>query len=146
MMDSIDRRTVLAGGVAVCAGAALSACGGAKAATQVGTADAIGGAKPAPTAAAGTVGPAAAVPVGGGVVYPQQKVVVTQPTAGVYKAFSAVCTHQGCMVSEVTSSQIRCNCHGSAFSIKDGSVVSGPAPAPLKEEKVTESGGTLTLS
>jgi Rieske Fe-S protein len=57
--------------------------------------------------------------------------VVTQPTAGSFKAFTAVCTHQGCTVGTVAGGTIDCPCHGSKFSIKDGSVVNGPATSPL---------------
>jgi Rieske Fe-S protein len=75
--------------------------------------------------------PVAEVPVGGGTVVDSAKVVVTQPAAGEYKAFSAICTHAGCTVSTVTDNQIHCPCHGSIFSAADGSVISGPAPSPL---------------
>jgi Rieske Fe-S protein len=71
------------------------------------------------------------VPVGGGQILPGPKVVVTQPTAGSFKAFTAVCTHQGCTVGTVSGGTIQCPCHGSRFSIKDGSVVNGPATRPL---------------
>lgn len=149
MTKSVNRRTVLLGGAVVGVGAAASACGGGGGTPLAGarTANGIGGAEPPATSstAPGTLGPTSGVPVGGGAIYTSQKVVVTQPVAGTYKAFSAVCTHQGCLVSEVKPSGILCNCHGSTYSIKDGSVLAGPAPAPLKEEHVTESGGTLTL-
>jgi Rieske Fe-S protein len=73
----------------------------------------------------------AKVPVGGGQILVPPKVVVTQPTAGSFKAFTAVCTHQGCTVGTVAGGTIDCPCHGSKFSIKDGSVVNGPAIRPL---------------
>ncbi|MCW2787489.1 MAG: Rieske (2Fe-2S) protein [Marmoricola sp.] len=66
------------------------------------------------------------IPVGGGKIFTDDQVVVTQPTAGVFKAFSAVCTHQGCILSSVASGRIDCGCHGSEFSIVDGHNVQGP--------------------
>lgn len=71
------------------------------------------------------------VPVGGGFVDQNNNVVVTQPAAGQYKAFSAICTHQGCTVGGVTNNRIVCPCHGSVFSATDGSVINGPASQPL---------------
>ena len=127
---SIDRRTVLLGSAVVGAGAVLAACGGGNA--------------PA-AAAAGVVGPAADVPVGGGVIYGRQRVVVTQPTEKVFKAFSAVCPHAGCLVAEVKPTGILCRCHGSLFSVKDGSVLAGPADAGLEAKTVTVAAGTLTV-
>lgn len=88
--------------------------------------------------------PAAEIPVGGGRVFDTQRVVVTQPTAGNFKAFSAVCTHQGCTVAQVTAT-IDCPCHGSQFAITDGSVVNGPATQPLPSVPVHRQGKQLTV-
>ena len=80
----------------------------------------------------GTVlGAASEIPVGGGKIFATAKVVVTQPVRGQYNGFSAVCTHVGCVLSEVADGTIDCPCHGSEFSVKDGSVVRGPATRPL---------------
>ncbi|MEV0643696.1 Rieske (2Fe-2S) protein [Phytomonospora sp. NPDC050363] len=87
----------------------------------------------------------AAVPVGGGTIFADKKVVVTQPAAGDFKCFSAVCTHQGCTVSSVTETGIECACHGSVFSVDDGSVLSGPASSPLPAETITVDGDSITL-
>lgn len=75
--------------------------------------------------------PSSSVPVGGGYVDKSNLVVVTQPESGVFKAFTAVCPHQGCTVANVANNQIVCPCHGSVFSAKDGSVVNGPATSGL---------------
>ena len=92
-----------------------------------------------PSALAGT----ADVEVGGGAVLKDEKVVLTQPTEGDFKAFTAVCTHQQCLVTTVTDGEIQCPCHGSAYSIEDGSVVGGPAPAPLAVVKITVKGDQI---
>jgi Rieske Fe-S protein len=85
----------------------------------------------------GTVlGAASDIPVGGGAIYKAAKVVVTQPASGQYKAFSAVCTHVGCLVNKVTSGTIDCPCHGSEFKITNGAVVAGPAPSPLPARQI----------
>jgi Rieske Fe-S protein len=85
----------------------------------------------------GTVlGAASDIPVGGGAIYTAAKVVVTQPASGQYKAFSAVCTHVGCLVNKVTSGTIDCPCHGSEFKITNGAVVAGPAPSPLPARQI----------
>jgi nitrite reductase/ring-hydroxylating ferredoxin subunit len=84
------------------------------------------------------------VPVGGGVVVKDAKVVVTQPAEGTFKCFTAICTHQGCLVSSVSDGEIACACHGSVFSAEDGSVVNGPAQEPLEEFPVTVEGGQVT--
>jgi Rieske Fe-S protein len=70
------------------------------------------------------------VPVGGGKILADKKIVITQPRAGSFEAFTAVCTHQGCAVSSVSGGTINCPCHGSKFSITNGSVVTGPRPRP----------------
>jgi Rieske Fe-S protein len=87
----------------------------------------------------GTVlGAASDIPVGGGAIYTAANVVVTQPASGQYKAFSAVCTHVGCIVNKVTDGTIECPCHGSEFKITNGAVVTGPAPLPAKQIKVVD--------
>ena len=91
-------------------------------------------------AAGGAIAATADVPVGGGLVVKDQKVVVTQPNKGEFKGFTAVCTHAGCVVKEVAGGTINCPCHGSKFSITDGSVVAGPAKKPLAEAPVAVEG------
>jgi Rieske Fe-S protein len=86
------------------------------------------------------------IPVGGGTIFPDEKLVVTQPTKGDFKAFSAVCTHAGCLVNQVADKQIKCPCHFSRYSITDGSVEGGPAPQPLAKKTVKVTGDTLTVS
>lgn len=109
-------------------------------------------ADPAPSESSGGGGgggstiAAADVPVGGGTVVKDAKVVVTQPSDGSFKAFSAVCTHQGCLVNKVEDGEIQCPCHGSRYSIEDGSVMDGPAPKPLESKQVSVSGGEITVS
>lgn len=85
------------------------------------------------------------IPEGGGMIFKEQKIVVTQPKKGEYKAFSAICTHQGCTVSRVTDGTIDCPCHGSKFHIADGSVAHGPATRPLPAESITVTGNSITL-
>jgi Rieske Fe-S protein len=128
------RRTVLVGGVVLASAGATAACG-------LGGVGSGGPASPV----AGTTVPTTSVPVGGGVVLADQQVVVTQPTAGTFKAFSAVCTHGGCTVTQVAGGTITCPCHGGTFSATDGSVTGGPPPAPLATVPLTVSGSTITL-
>lgn len=89
---------------------------------------------------------AADVPVGGGTVITEKKIVVTQPQAGEFKAFSAVCTHQGCIVKDVSDGTINCPCHGSKYRVTDASVAAGPAPKPLAPQAITEKGGEILLA
>ena len=91
------------------------------------------------------LGAASEIPVGGGKIYTAAKVVVTQPTRGQYKAFSAVCTHVGCIMSEVANGTIDCPCHGSEFKITTGAVVTGPAPAPLPKKQIKIVDGNVVL-
>jgi Rieske Fe-S protein len=102
--------------------------------------------KPAASKPSGTVlGAASEIPVGGGKIYTSAKVVVTQPTSGQYKAFSAVCTHVGCIMSQVANGTIDCPCHGSEFKITNGAVVTGPAPSPLPSKRITVTDGKVVL-
>ncbi|NRQ39402.1 Rieske (2Fe-2S) protein [Nonomuraea sp. NN258] len=86
------------------------------------------------------------IPAGGGKVFKSQKVVVTQPVDGEFRAFTAICTHQGCTVAEVADGTINCPCHGSQFSIEDGSVTNGPAGEPLAEKKISVNDGKIRLA
>ncbi|QIM20949.1 Rieske (2Fe-2S) protein [Phycicoccus sp. HDW14] len=125
-------------GVAVVAGAgSLAACGAAN--------DVSAAAGSAASAASDAI-KAADIPVGGGKVFEALGTVVTQPTAGEYKAFSSVCTHQGCTVSGVADGIISCACHGSEFDAATGAVKQGPATKPLPAKSVTVSGDGLTVS
>ncbi len=145
-----SRRTVIAAAGAVAAGTALAACGG----DDDGDAETApdGATAPAPQDTGGTEGggevlvAAADVPVGGGVILEEQKVVVTQPAAGTFKAFTAVCTHQACIVASVSDDVIQCACHGSRYSAEDGSVLNGPATAGLAEKAVTSDGTNVVLA
>ncbi|SFD08986.1 Rieske (2Fe-2S) protein [Streptomyces aidingensis] len=86
------------------------------------------------------------VPVGGGLILAEQKVVVTQPEEGTFKAFSAVCTHRGCTVGSVSEGHIVCPCHDSMFAIADGAPTpASPAKAPLPEEQITVEGEEIRL-
>ncbi len=85
------------------------------------------------------------IQVGGGTIFPDEEIVITQPSDGQFRCFTAVCTHMGCIVSSVADGNINCVCHGSAFSIADGSVVNGPATQPLAEEPITVQGDAITL-
>ena len=93
---------------------------------------------------AGTTVAKAEVPQGGGVVL-NDKFVVTQPAAGEFKAYTAICTHAGCPVKQVKDGEIQCPCHGSRFSINDGAPVGGPAKAPLAAVKFVNSGDNIVI-
>ncbi|MFJ7907946.1 Rieske (2Fe-2S) protein [Kitasatospora sp. NPDC096204] len=132
-----SRRTLLCGAAAVLAAGgtvAVSGCSSSSSSDK--------GALKGPV----DLGPASAVPEGGGKVYREQKIVVTQPTAGQYKAFNARCTHAGCLVDQVKNAQIQCPCHGSRFAIADGAVQDGPASTPLPAYTVTVEGGNLKVT
>jgi len=100
---------------------------------------------PASAPANAILGKTEDIPVGGGVIFAPNQVVVTQPVKGTFKAFSSICTHQGCPVATVANGIINCDCHGSKYAIADGSVVNGPAPQPLPPKQITISGDSITL-
>jgi Rieske Fe-S protein len=144
----LSRRNVLACGAVVVGAGLLSACGSSDASSTNGNktpapADSTGGQM---GAAGGMQISTADVPVGGGKILDSPPVVLTQPTAGAFKAFSSICTHAGCAVSEVQQAQIICQCHGSIFSAVDGSVLQGPASSPLAPVNITVRGSTISVS
>jgi nitrite reductase/ring-hydroxylating ferredoxin subunit len=115
---ALSRRRVLAvGAVGGLSLPVLTACG---------PGSQTGGGETGATAGAVLVA-TAKVPVGGGVILAEQNVVVTQPAKGTFNGFSATCTHQGCILATVAAGTINCGCHGSQFSITDGSNVTGPS-------------------
>lgn len=87
--------------------------------------------------------PKSDVPKGSGMI--KGGYIVTQPTAGTFKAFSNICTHQGCPITEIQGDTITCNCHGSQFGL-NGSVKRGPASRPLTKAKITPDGNKLDVS
>jgi Rieske Fe-S protein len=99
----------------------------------------------ASSAAANALAATSQIPVGSGKIFTGAQVVVTQPSAGEFKAFSAVCTHMGCIVNQVSNGTIDCPCHGSQYNITTGAVVAGPAPKPLPAKQIKVSGGSIFL-
>ncbi|GGU01772.1 Rieske (2Fe-2S) protein [Streptomyces violascens] len=161
-MDAANsRRTVLVAAAGAAGAAALAGCsdsgdgGGSPTPPPTVTGSATPG-RPSPptTAAAQASQPAQGgkvlaktsdIPVGGGMVFAEQKVVVTQPEAGTFKGFSAICTHQGCTLSSVSGGTINCPCHGSKYRIADASVANGPAQRPLPAQQITVENGSIML-
>jgi Rieske Fe-S protein len=165
MARELKRREVIAGGGLVAVGGILVACGGGDSASesttdvtaeetaaeettaessQAETAEEI--AEVEDTEALGDVLTSVdEVPVEGGVVISDPPVVVVQPTSGDFKGFSAVCPHQGCLMSSVESNEILCPCHGSLFSAEDGSVIAGPAQEGLPAVPVSVQGDSVVL-
>ncbi|MGW1294727.1 Rieske (2Fe-2S) protein [Streptomyces sp. NPDC002533] len=143
----LGRRTVVAAVGAAGAAAALTACGGSDGSDGSGGSDAVqqpgsGGEQQGGAVLAAT----ADIPEGGGVVFAAQKVVVTQPKPGEFKAFSSTCTHQGCAVKDVSAGTITCPCHNSTFDATTGSPTGGPATQPLPVREITVEGDSIRLA
>ena len=130
-----SRRGVLLGVGLVGVAGTLSACGGSK-----------DDSKDSSKASGDALAKTSDIPVGGGKIFKDDKVVVTQPKQGEIKAFTAVCTHRGCTVASVADGKIHCPCHGSAFNVSDGSVAHGPASKPLAAKNVTVTNGEIKLA
>jgi Rieske Fe-S protein len=143
----ISRQKVLLGAGLSLVTAVVAACStyGKKteAASESATTTAAPTAGGTATPAAKAIAKTADVPVGSGVIV--DDIVVTQPTAGVFKGFSAKCTHKGCLVDKIADGTIDCPCHGSKFNL-DGTVAKGPADKPLETENVTVQGDSIVLS
>ena len=150
-----SRRTVLACAGAACA-AVLAGCsrynsnngGVAGGQPQQATSSPAAPAGSAGSGSGAAAGPAALastsdIPVGGGKILTDKKIVITQPQSGAFHAFSAVCTHAGCTVGSVTGGTINCPCHGSRFNITNGSVVNGPAASPLPAVNIKVQGSSI---
>ncbi|MEV0093153.1 Rieske (2Fe-2S) protein [Streptomyces sp. NPDC050738] len=150
MSSPTSRRTVLATGAALAALAGCTKYGDESPQPEAPPTSDAGSAKPSGGGGGGGGAPelakTSAIPVGGGKIFADKKVVVTQPEAGDFKAFSAVCTHQGCTVSSVSGGTINCPCHGSKYRIADASVAGGPAPRPLAPQAIKVTGDSITLA
>lgn len=158
-MSELTRRAVLAGACAAGCAATVTGC-----ATYVsGQAAPAPGAAPAPpgdSALPGTDEPSddaeapggtavadtTDIPVGSGKIFPDDDLVITQPTRGQFVAMSATCSHAGCKVGSIAGTSILCPCHGSKFALADGSVLNGPAPTGLTERKIDVADGKITLA
>ncbi|MER6538460.1 Rieske (2Fe-2S) protein [Streptomyces sp. 900105755] len=153
------RRTVMVAAGAAGLAAALTACGssddGSSSSTTTNgnagggstTQDSNGSAGGSTAAAGGSaLAKTTDIPEGGGTIYKDQAVVVTQPTSGTYKAFSTKCPHAGCAVTSIANGEIVCPCHGSKFAIADGSVKQGPATTGLTAANITVSGDQISLA
>lgn len=150
--SELTRRAVVAGSGILAVSAALAACSSdrtpaAAPASQSQQPPTSAGQPPAESAAptGKRLASTSDIPVGGGKVFGADKVVVTQPAPGTFKAFSAICTHQGCTVNKVADGTIDCPCHGSKYAIADGSVVHGPAQRSLAARQITVSGDAVVL-
>ncbi|KOV91248.1 Rieske (2Fe-2S) protein [Streptomyces sp. NRRL B-3648] len=158
MPQPATRRTVLASGAGALALGCVG-CGGKDADEAAPASSPPSPSMPASMPASMSMSPAAEetaadgkalartsdIPEGGGKVFKKEKVVVTQPKKGDFKAFSAICTHQGCTVNAVADGTIDCPCHGSRFRIDDGSVAHGPATRPLPGRSITVDGKSIRL-
>ena len=150
MTAELDRRHALAGAAAVAVGVpVLAACGDSTDSATDPSAEPSTSSSDSeePAAGSGSPEPLAStsdVPVGGCFVVSAAQVVLTQPSEGEFKAFSATCTHQGCTVSESSDGVIPCRCHGSQFSLEDGSVLQGPATSALSSVEISVEGDTIT--
>ena len=153
-MTQVSRRTVTAltaAGVGLPLLAACSSDDPGTASDPGVTRSSDGGTSPteAESSSGGSTGGLAStsdIEVGGGTIFADEQVVVTQPSEGTFKGFSSTCTHQGCQVAEVSDGLIHCPCHGSQFSIEDGSVQGGPASSPLPEVAISVDGDAVTLA
>jgi Rieske Fe-S protein len=137
------RRGVLLGVGLVGVAGTLTACGGSK--DDSSDSSSSQGTKSDSDSGGGGLAKTSEIPVGGGKIFKDKKVVVTQPKQGEFKAFSATCTHRGCTVGSVSDGKIHCPCHGSAFNVTDGSVANGPAEKPLPSKNVTVANDEIKL-
>ncbi|MDC0770604.1 Rieske (2Fe-2S) protein [Streptomyces sp. HD] len=145
-----SRRSVVAAVGAAGLAVALTACGSEDDASGSSTEQGAAGGGATSAAGGGAGGTALAktadIPQGSGKVFSDQKVVVSQPAAGDFKAFSTICTHRDCPMIDLKEDTLSCSCHGSQFSVLDGSVKKGPATEPLAAKQISVSGDSITLA
>jgi nitrite reductase/ring-hydroxylating ferredoxin subunit len=148
-----SRRIVFQGLSALGVAAVLAGCGGEEQhqpqASQPSTADPSAQGSPSPRKKSTKDAPANAlattdeIPVGGGMILTDLRIVITQPQRGEFKAFSAVCTHQGQTVGRVEDNTITCLFHGSQYDAATGKVTAGPATAGLAPFKIAVKRGSI---
>lgn len=141
LAENVSRRAALGGASVAAAALGLSACSSSQDSADAQLTDDKGPSEPTDFAAVTDV------PVGGAYKATANRVTVmlTQPTEGVFKAFSSACTHQGCQLN-VQNKVMACPCHASQFNIEDGAVQGGPAPEPLPEYQVEVKDGRIIVS
>ncbi|WP_446224770.1 Rieske (2Fe-2S) protein [Nocardia sp. IBHARD005] len=126
----VSRRTALAGACTLCA-VAVTGCATGQASESDGQ----------PVRVSRTE-----IEIGSATVFSEHRILVTHPGEGMYRAFSAVCTHQGCAVTDIEGDVVKCLCHGSKFRLTDGSVAAGPAQKPLPERTVAVEGDAIIIT
>ncbi len=138
-------RGVAAAGAIGVAAPLIAACGGGGGSSSSSPDPSAGGSTPG--GSGGTeLTTTSAIPEGEGTVFRDEKIVVTQPQAGEFKAFTAICTHMGCTVDNVTNGTINCICHGSMYDISTGAVVHGPATKPLAPIAIKVKGKAIDVT
>ncbi|MFJ5520072.1 Rieske (2Fe-2S) protein [Streptomyces griseoluteus] len=149
MNQPATRRTLLATGAATlavcCVGCGADGDGSSASASASPAGETASASGTSDSGDGQALGSVSEIPEGGGKIFAAQKVVVTQPTKGEYKAFSAICSHQGCTLNRVADGTVYCPCHGSRFRISDGSVAEGPATQPLAAREIMVHGNTVHL-
>lgn len=138
----VSRRIVFTGLGSLGVAAALAGCGTGPSSSGQPSSGA-GGSTAASGGGATPLASTSEVPVNGGIILADQQIVITQPTAGKFDAFSAVCTHQGNTVTSVANGTIMCAYHGSTYSASTGQVEGGPAPSPLAPVAIKVKGGQI---
>jgi nitrite reductase/ring-hydroxylating ferredoxin subunit len=134
-MTRVSRRTVTGLATAGLAVPLLASCSGDDPSSATGAASGDG------------LGSTSDVEVGGGTIFADQQVVVTQPAAGTFKGFDTTCTHQGCQVADVTDGFIRCPCHNSRFAIDTGEPTDdSQATSPLGEVALAVEGDRISVA
>lgn len=87
------------------------------------------------------------VPVGGSIdaTINGEPALISQPTAGQVVAFSAICTHQQCVVA-AAGNEFHCPCHGSMYDATTGDVIQGPALEALPSIPVAVAGDRIVAA